>query len=94
MQITEIPSWLAGSWEITEAVAQIILSVAVLAMVMLPIFLLTRGKSSITMQIFFFFLTECVLVGIGWCPFWILIGTVLMASLAFAAVGNKAISGG
>lgn len=94
MQITDIPSWLAGAWSISEAVAQVILSLTVLLAVMLPVFLATRGRNAVTVHLFFFFLTECFLAGVGWMPFWILIATVCVMALAAASVGTKAVTGG
>lgn len=93
LQVTAIPSWLGSAWGISEVVAAIILSLVVLLAVMLPVFILTRGRNAVTMQLFFFFLTLTGLVGIGWAPFWLLVVMLLLTSLAFALVGSKAIGG-
>lgn len=95
MQITEIPSWLAGAWSISEAVAQVILSITVILMVLLPIMYLAKGRSgAITIYLLVFFLTECFLAGVGWMPFWILIATVAVMSMSVAYLGRKAVAGG
>lgn len=94
MQITDIPSWLASAWSISEGVAQIILSITIILAVMLPVFLLARGRTAPTIYIMLFFLIEAFLVGVGWMPFWILLGTLVMAALAVAIIGTKAVTGG
>lgn len=94
MQITEIPSWLGSAWGISVGVAQIILSITVILAVMLPVFLVARGKTAPTVYLILIFLIEAFLVGVGWMPFWILIGTILMGALAAAQLGSKAVTGG
>lgn len=93
MQVTEIPSWLSGVWGITEAVAQVILSIVVIMAVLLPTMYVTRGKNAITIYVSMFFLCELFLVGVGWLPFWVLILTATLAALAVALIGSKAITG-
>lgn len=94
MQITDIPSWLAGAWSISEAVAQIILSIVVLAAILFPVLYLARGKNATMIYVITLFLTECFLVGVGWLPFWVLIATVTMGAFSVAMIGSKAVTGG
>ena len=94
MQITDIPSWLASAWSISEGVAQIILSITVILAVMLPVLIVARGKTAPTIYLMLFFLLEAFLVGVGWLPFWILVGTLVMGALAAALFGSKAVTGG
>lgn len=94
MQITDIPSWLADAWSISEAVAQVILSIVVIFAILLPVMYLSKGRSSVTIYLLVFVLTSAFLAGIGWMPFWILIIEVAAMALAVASVGSKAVTGG
>jgi hypothetical protein len=38
-------------------------------------------------------LAECLLVGLGWMPFWILIATVGMMAIAIASLGTGVATG-
>lgn len=93
MQITEIPDWLAGAWSIDTAVAQLILSVIIISLVLLPVLYLARGKNATIIYLFTFFLTECFLVAVGWMPFWILLGTVALMAMGVAFLGSKVLGG-
>lgn len=94
MQLDSIPSWLASAWDISEASAQVILSLVVIFSLLIPVMILARGKNGVTIQLLTFFMAEAFLVGIGWLPFWMLIATVAMMSLAMAYLGKSAITGG
>ena len=91
--LESIPTWFSDAMGITLASAQVILSVVVIFMVLLPVMYLSKGKSSI-MLIVMFFLTESFLVGIGWLPFWLLIATVALMALAVASLGADTVTGG
>ena len=92
MGLEDIPSDFAEYMGITEATAQVILSITIIFAILLPAMLLTKGKS-LTIYLMVFLLAECLLVGLGWMPFWILIATVAMMALAVAAIGTQAITG-
>lgn len=95
LQITDIPSWLAGTWGISETAAQILISAIVIFTLLLPTMYLAKSSSNATViYLFVFFLTECFLVAVGWLPYWILIVTVALAALAVAALGTDAVTGG
>jgi len=89
--LESIPTWFADFTGISLEAAQAILSLAVILAVLLPImYLAMRMKSSVILPIVFvFFLVELLLIGIGWLPFWVLIGTLGMAALAIAWFGSK-----
>ena len=91
--LESVPTWFSDAMGITLASAQVILSVAVIFMVLLPVMYLSKGKSNI-MLIFMFFLTESFLVGIGWLPFWLLVATVTLMALAVASLGRNVVTGG
>ena len=54
---------------------------------------LARGKNAVTIWLIVTFLGECIVLGLGWLPFWILIMTIAIAVLAIALVSSKAIGG-
>lgn len=91
--IEEIPEWLADAWGINETTAQVILSITVIFTILLPTMLLARGKNATTIYLIMLLLTECLLVGLGWMPFWILIATVAMLALAIASLGTGVVTG-
>ena len=93
VSIENIPALVADAWGITEASAQVLLSIVVILSVLLPVMILARGKRALTIEIVMIFLVECLLVGIGWLPFWILIATVAVMAIAIALLGSRVIVG-
>jgi hypothetical protein len=91
--IEDIPAFLANAWGITEASAQVLLSIVVILAILLPTMYLSRGQKSVSIEISMVFLAECLLVGIGWLPFWVLIATVAVFALAFAFLGANLVVG-
>ena len=92
--LEDIPSLVADAWGITEASAQVLLSIVVILSVLLPVMYLARGKRALTIEIVMIFLVECLLVGIGWLPFWILIATVAVMAVGIAYLGTAVVVGG
>lgn len=92
--LESIPTWFGDFTGISLEAAQAILSIVVLLAVLLPVFILTRGSNSITIQLILMFFTEAFLVGIGWLPFWLLIATVAVLAFAIASFGTKVVTGG
>ena len=92
--IEDIPELVAVAWGITEASAQVLLSIVVIISVLLPVMYLARGKRALTSEIVVIFLVECLLVGITWLPFWILIATVAVMAIAVAILGTNVVIGG
>ena len=90
--IEEIPEWLADAWLIDEAVAQVLLSIVVIFSILLPVMYLSKGKSP-TLYMIFAFLAECLLVGLGWMPLWVLIATVAVMAIAVAMLGADTVLG-
>jgi len=93
MQVTEIPELLGDYLGVPTATAQVILSLVVFLMVLLPVMLLSRGKKSITVELVTIFLAECALVGIGWLPFWVLVMTAIIVALLWSKLGADLIGG-
>ena len=93
MSLEDVPSALADALAITESTAQVIISIAVIFALLLPTMYLAKGKNAITIYIIVVFIGECLLVGLGWMPFWILITTLGCIALAIAAIGAQAVTG-
>lgn len=93
VSLEDIPAALADLWGITEASAQILLSIVVILAVLLPVMYLSKGSSEMII-IIMTFITISFLVGIGWLPFWILIAIVSVMAIAWAFLGSKVVVGG
>jgi len=93
VSLEDIPAAVADLWGITEASAQILLSIVVILAVLLPVMYLSKGKSEMII-IVMTFITITMLVGIGWLPFWILIAIVSVMAIAWAFLGSKVVVGG
>lgn len=91
--LEDIPAYFADFMGISLAAAQVILSIVVILAVLLPTMYLARGTRAITIEIVMLFLCECLLVGIGWLPFWILIATIAVMAIAIAMLGTKIVTG-
>ena len=70
------------------------MSVTIIFALLLPTMLLARGKNATTIYLIVTLLAECLLVGLGWMPFWILIATVCMMAMAIAFLGTGVVVGG
>ena len=91
--IEEIPAWLADAWGINLGTAQVIISIIVIFAILLPTMYLARGNNATTIYLVMILLAECLLVGLGWAPFWLLIASVAMMAIAIAILGADAITG-
>jgi hypothetical protein len=93
MGLEDIPTAFADAVGINEATAQVILSITIIFALLLPYLVLTKGKPNITLSLILVFLAECLLVGLGWMPFWMLIATVAMMAIAIASLGTGVVTG-
>lgn len=93
MSLEDIPSAFADAVGINEGTAQMILSIVVIFSLLLPTMLLARGRNATMIYLIILLLAECLLVGLGWMPFWILIATVAMMAVAVAMFGAKVVTG-
>ena len=94
MSLEDIPQTFADAVGINLATAQVILSITIIFALLLPTMLLARGKNATTIYLIMLLLAECLLVGLGWMPFWILIATVCMMAMAIAFLGAGVVVGG
>ena len=91
--LEEIPGLLGTALGISEATAQILLSVIVIFALLLPTMYLARGRA-ITIQLIVVFLAEVLLIGMGWLPYWVLIATIAVMAIAVALLGTRVVVGG
>ena len=91
--LEDIPAYFADFLGISLAAAQIILSVIVLFALLLPVMYLARGTRALAIELVVLFLGECLLVGMGWLPFWILIATIAVMAIAIAILGTRVVTG-
>jgi len=93
MSLEDIPAYLAEFAGINLTTAQLILSVGVIFTLLLPTMSLTRGKNAPTIWLIMVFLGECIVLGLGWLPFWIMIMTICVTVLAIAVFSSNAMIG-
>ena len=93
MSLEDIPQVFADTVGINLLSAQVILSIFVIFAVLLPTMILTKGDKLI-IYLLMFILAECLLVGLGWLNFWILILTVVVITLGVAKTGGDFVTGG
>ena len=89
MSLEDIPSYFADVTGINETTAQLILSIVVILAILLPTMILAKGKNAVTIWLIAVFFGECIVLGLGWLPFWILIMTIAVTVLSIAWVGSK-----
>lgn len=93
MSFEDIPQTFADAVGINLATAQVILSITIIFALLLPTMLLARGKNATIIYLTVLLLAECLLVGLGWMPFWILIATVGVMAIAIAMLGTRVVTG-
>jgi len=89
MSLEDIPSYFADATGINEGTAQVILSAIVIVAFLFPYLVLARKKPSSTISLILTLFAECLLVGLGWLPFWLLIMSTLMGAFAVAFLGGS-----
>jgi len=92
--ITEVPSYFATATGINETTAQLILSVFVIFMILLPYVILTKGRPQPMISLLLLFLGEAITLGLGWSPFWIMLMFLALTAAGVAIVGAKGVTGG
>lgn len=92
LSLEDIPSQLADYLGTNLGTAQVLLSIVVIFAVVLPVMLLAKDKHQMPILITVF-LTEMLLVGLGWLPFWVLITTIAIVATGIALLGSKMVTG-
>jgi len=93
MSLEDIPQSFADFFDINLLSAQVILSIAVIFALLLPTMILLKDKNAPLIYLVMVLLGECLLVGLGWLSFWVLIATVAMMAMGVAFLGGGAITG-
>ena len=88
-----MPSEFATYFGINETTAQLMLSLVVIFTLLLPTMYLAKGKNAVTIWLIVTFLGECIVLGLGWLPFWIMITTIAVTVLGMAITTSNAIGG-
>lgn len=87
MSLEDIPADFATYLGITEATAQVILSMVIILTFLLPVAYVTKGDRM--MMLVTLFLSSCICVGITWLPFWVLIIIICIVVAGFSQVVSR-----
>jgi len=93
MSFEDVPTQFADFFDINLVTAQLMLSLVIIFMLLLPVMYLSRGKNAVTIWLIVVFLGECIVLGLGWLPFWIMIMTIAVTVLGIAMVTSKGMTG-
>jgi len=94
LDITDIPSYLAGITGMNETTAQLILSIFIIFLLLLPYIILTRGNPNPIVSLMLVFVGLSIALGLGWAPFWIMIMMIVVFVAGVAMLGTKGVTGG
>lgn len=94
MDITDIPSYFSGITGMNETTAQLILSVFVIFLLLLPYVIITKGEPNSVVSLMLVFIALSICLGLGWAPFWILIMMLVILAAGVAFIGTKGVTGG
>lgn len=93
MSMTDVPSYFATATGLNVTTAQLFLSLMIIIGPLFAYLILSHPKSSNGVSLILVFIAECLTVGLGWLPFWILIMTIFIVMLSVAMFGTDAIVG-
>jgi len=94
MTFTDIPSYFAGITGMNETTAQLILSIFIIFLILLPYVILTKGEPNPLVSIMLVFIGLSIALGLGWAPFWIMIMMIVVFVAGVAYLGTKGVTGG
>jgi len=94
MSFTDVPSYFATATGMNETASQIILSIFVIFLILLPYIILTKGKPSPFISLILVFMGESLTLALGWSPFWIMIMFLALTAAGVAVLGAKGVTGG
>lgn len=94
MSMTDVPSYFANMTGLNETTAQIILSLVVIFIILLPYLVASKGKPDMTISFVLLFVGLAISVGLGWSPFWLIIMVIAIVALGWAYLGARTTSGG
>ena len=94
MSITDIPSYFAVLTGMNETTAQLLLSVFIIFLFLLPYIVLTKGQPNPIVSLMLIFIGLSIALGLGWAPFWIMIMMIVVLVAGVAYLGTKGVTGG
>jgi len=94
MSITDIPAYFSEITGMNETTAQLILSIFIVFLLLLPYIILTRGNPNPIVSLMLVFIGLSIALGLGWAPFWIMIMMLVILVAGVAFVGTKGATGG
>ncbi len=94
LSLEDIPESFGTFFGITETTAQLILSIAVIFMFLMPTMILAKGKNATTVWLIMVVFGELVCLSLGWLPFWVLIATVGVMAISISMLGTRVVVGG
>jgi len=94
MSITDIPAYFSEIMGMNETTAQLILSIFIVFLLLLPYIILTRGNPNPIVSLMLVFIGLSIALGLGWAPFWIMIMMLVILVAGVAFVGTKGATGG
>ena len=77
-----------------ETTAQLILSIFIIFLILLPYVILTKGEPNPLVSIMLVFIGLSIALGLGWAPFWIMIMMIVVFVAGVAYLGTKGVTGG
>jgi len=94
MSITDIPAYFSEITGMNETTAQLILSIFIVFLLLLPYIILTRGNPNPIVSLMLVFIGLSIALGLGWAPFWIMIMMIVVLVAGVAMIGTKGVTGG
>lgn len=94
MDITNIPSYFADLTGMNETTAQLLLSIFIIFLLLLPYVILTKGEPNPIVSLMLVFIGLSIALGLGWAPFWIMIMMIVILAAGIAWLGTRGVTGG
>ena len=94
LDVTDIPSYFADLTGMNETTAQLILSVFIIFLFLLPYIVLTKGQPNPIVSLMLIFIGLSIALGLGWAPFWIMIMMLVILVAGVAYLGTRGVIGG
>jgi len=94
MDITDIPSYFADITGMNETTAQLILSIFIIFLLLLPYIILVKGHPNPIVSLMLIFIGLSIALGLGWAPFWIMIMMIVVLVAGVAYLGTRGVTGG
>lgn len=93
MSMTEIPSAVATYFGIDVISAQLILSIIIILLLLVPAMILSNGKNAPVVWLLMIFFGYIIALSLGWAPFWVLVMIIALVAMGIAFLGTKAVTG-